>query len=104
MVESVSSSNNNNVFGLIGTKIGMSRVFGSDGESIPVTVINIGLNVVSSLRSSGKHGYSDRALDLASGGKKRPLTHCRRWKMSPILSSLCSRGLLDGVRAGTYVD
>ena len=38
-------------FGLIGTKMGMSRVFGSDGESIPVTVINIGLNVVSSLRS-----------------------------------------------------
>ena len=35
-----------------------SRVFGSDGESIPVTVINIGLNVVSSLRSTDKHGYS----------------------------------------------
>ena len=42
---------NNSVFGLIGTKVGMSRVFGSDGESIPVTVINIGLNVVSSLKS-----------------------------------------------------
>ena len=31
---------------------------GSDGESIPVTVINIGLNVVSSLKSFDKHGYS----------------------------------------------
>ena len=49
---------NNNTFGLIGTKMGMSRVFGSDGESIPVTVINIGLNVVSSLKSLDKHGYS----------------------------------------------
>ncbi|GIR48609.1 MAG: hypothetical protein CM15mP58_07060 [Burkholderiaceae bacterium] len=54
MVENVISSQNNSVFGLIGTKIGMSRVFGSDGESIPVTVINIGLNVVSSLRSFEK--------------------------------------------------
>jgi large subunit ribosomal protein L3 len=58
MVENVTSPENNSVFGLIGTKIGMSRVFGSDGESIPVTVINIGLNVVSSLRSIEKNGYS----------------------------------------------
>lgn len=58
MTESVTSPENNNAFGLIGTKIGMSRVFGSDGESIPVTVINIGLNVVSSLKSFDKYGYS----------------------------------------------
>ena len=58
MVESVNSSQSGGVFGLIGTKMGMSRVFGSDWESIPVTVINIGLNVVSSLRSTDKHGYS----------------------------------------------
>ena len=58
MTESVASSENHSVFGLIGTKIGMSRVFGADGESIPVTVINIGLNVVSSLKSIDEHGYS----------------------------------------------
>ena len=58
MVENVNSSQSGGVFGLIGTKMGMSRVFGSDGESIPVTVINIGLNVVSALRSTDKHGYS----------------------------------------------
>ena len=56
--ENTTSLQTNSVFGLIGNKIGMSRVFGSDGESIPVTVINIGLNVVSSLRSHDKHGYS----------------------------------------------
>ena len=39
MVENVISSQNNSKFGLIGTKVGMSRVFRSDGESIPVTVI-----------------------------------------------------------------
>ena len=58
MAENVTSPESINAFGLIGTKIGMSRVFGSDGESIPVTVINIGLNVVSSLKSLDKHGYS----------------------------------------------
>ena len=58
MTENATSTENNSTFGLIGTKIGMSRVFGSDGQSIPVTVINIGLNVVSSLKSLEKHGYS----------------------------------------------
>jgi len=58
MEKNITSSQNNSMLGLIGTKIGMSRVFGSDGESIPVTVINIGLNVVSSLKSADKHGYS----------------------------------------------
>ena len=58
MEETTDTSPRNSVFGLIGTKVGMSRVFGSDGESIPVTVINLGLNVVSSLKSSDKHGYN----------------------------------------------
>ena len=58
MTENATSTENNSTFGLIGTKIGMSRVFGSDGQSIPVTVINIGLNVVSSLKSLEMHGYS----------------------------------------------
>jgi len=58
MTENATSTENNSTFGLIGTKIGMSRVFGSDGQSIPVTVINIGLNVVTSLKSLEKHGYS----------------------------------------------
>tara|TARA_B100000900_G_C20488330_1_gene678454 strand:- start:135 stop:836 length:702 start_codon:yes stop_codon:yes gene_type:complete len=62
MVENVVSSEKGthyeNTFGLIGTKVGMSRVFGADGESIPVTVIKFGLNVVSALKSSQKHGYS----------------------------------------------
>ena len=54
MAENVVSSEKEkpyeNTFGLIGTKVGMSRVFGADGESIPVTVIKFGVNVVSSLK------------------------------------------------------
>ena len=62
MAENVISSEEEtpckNTFGLIGTKVGMSRIFGAEGESIPVTVIKLGLNVVSSLKTSQKNGYS----------------------------------------------
>ena len=62
MAENVMSSEKEtpckNTFGLIGTKVGMSRIFGADGESTPVTVIKFGLNVVSSLKTSQKNGYS----------------------------------------------
>ncbi|MDA9719551.1 50S ribosomal protein L3 [Betaproteobacteria bacterium] len=58
VVASEKETHYKNTFGLIGTKVGMSRVFGADGASVPVTVIKFGLNVVSSLKSSQKHGYS----------------------------------------------
>jgi large subunit ribosomal protein L3 len=62
MVENVNSQKEYSAFGLIGTKVGMSRVFSSDGGAIPVTVINIGVNVVSLLKSEDKHGY--RAVQI----------------------------------------
>ena len=34
-------------FGLVGRKIGMSRIFQDDGTSIPVTIIEVARNVVS---------------------------------------------------------
>jgi len=58
MAESGTSPQNNSAFGLVGTKVGMSRIFRSDGVSVPVTVINIGVNVVSALKSPETHGYS----------------------------------------------
>ena len=58
MAENGTSPQINSAFGLVGTKVGMSRIFRSDGESVPVTVINIGVNVVSALKSPEAHGYS----------------------------------------------
>ena len=88
MVENVTSSQNNSKFGLIGTKMGMSRVFRSDGESIPVTVINIGLNVVSSLRSADKHGYSAVQIGYKEVKKSRlnkPLLgYCSKMGIQPV--------------------
>ena len=43
---------------LIGTKLGMTRVFDDTGASIPVTVIEISTCVVTQVRDEDKDGYS----------------------------------------------
>lgn len=42
---------------ILGRKIGMTRVFGKDGESIPVTVIEAGPCVVVQKKTKAKEGY-----------------------------------------------
>ena len=54
--------------GLIGRKIGMSNIFNSLGELVPVTVIQAGPCKVVSLRTKDKDGYE--ALQLGFGEKK----------------------------------
>jgi large subunit ribosomal protein L3 len=48
--------------GLLGKKIGMTQVFAEDGESIPVTVIQTGPNVVVGTRTQERDGYSALVL------------------------------------------
>jgi large subunit ribosomal protein L3 len=48
--------------GLLGKKIGMTQVFAEDGESIPVTVIQTGPNVVVGTRTAERDGYSALVL------------------------------------------
>jgi len=55
--------------GLIGRKVGMTQVFGADGNHIPVTVIEAGPCTVVGLRSRETHGYD--ALQLGFGRKKK---------------------------------
>jgi large subunit ribosomal protein L3 len=54
--------------GLIGRKLGMSNVFNSVGELVPVTVIQAGPCKVVSVRTKEKDGYE--ALQLGFGEKK----------------------------------
>ncbi len=56
---------------LLGTKLGMTRIFREDGESIPVTVIEAGPNVVVSLRTDEKHGY--QAAQVGFGERRENL-------------------------------
>ena len=58
--------------GIIGRKIGMTSVFGADGASVAVTVIEAGPCVVTQVRSEEKDGY--KAIQLAFGEKKEKNT------------------------------
>ncbi|QFU24897.1 50S ribosomal protein L3 [Shewanella eurypsychrophilus] len=54
--------------GLIGRKVGMTRIFGEDGVSLPVTVIEITSNRVTQVKTLETDGY--RALQVTTGNKK----------------------------------
>lgn len=54
--------------GLVGRKVGMTRVFTEDGGSIPVTVIEVEPNRVVQLRTLENDGY--RAIQVTTGKRK----------------------------------
>ena len=54
--------------GLIGKKVGMTRVFAENGQSIPVTVLKIETNIVSMIKTIKSDGYS--ALQISSNEQK----------------------------------
>ncbi|MEO2267692.1 MULTISPECIES: 50S ribosomal protein L3 [Pseudoalteromonas] len=54
--------------GLVGRKVGMTRIFTEDGVSIPVTVIEATPNRVTQIKSDATDGYN--ALQVTAGEKK----------------------------------
>lgn len=58
--------------GLIGRKIGMTQLFGKDGNVIPATVLRAGPCTVTELRTKSTHGYD--AVQLGFEEKKRGVT------------------------------
>jgi large subunit ribosomal protein L3 len=54
--------------GLLGRKIGMTRIFTTEGKSIPVSVVEVHPNRVSQLKSVESDGYN--AVQLTGGTKK----------------------------------
>ncbi|MBD2785870.1 50S ribosomal protein L3 [Xenorhabdus sp. DI] len=56
------------MIGLVGKKVGMTRIFTEDGVSIPVTVIEIENNRVTQVKSKETDGY--RAIQVTTGSKK----------------------------------
>jgi large subunit ribosomal protein L3 len=55
--------------GLIGRKVGMTQVFGEDGNHLPVTVIQAGPCIVLAVRTRQSHGYD--AIQLGFETKKK---------------------------------
>ncbi len=54
--------------GLVGRKIGMTRVFTEDGSSLPVTVLEVSNNRVTQVKSVAIDGYT--AVQLAHGVRR----------------------------------
>ena len=54
--------------GLVGRKVGMTRIFTDDGETVPVTVLDVSNNRVAQIKSVESDGYS--AVQVAFGAKK----------------------------------
>ena len=56
------------MIGLVGKKVGMTRIFTEDGVSIPVTVIEVEANRVTQVKDLANDGY--RAIQVTTGAKK----------------------------------
>jgi large subunit ribosomal protein L3 len=54
--------------GLLGRKVGMMRIFTDDGDTIPVTVLDVSNNRVTQVKTAATDGYS--ALQIAYGKRK----------------------------------
>ena len=54
--------------GLVGRKIGMTRIFTEDGTSLPVTVLDVSNNRVAQCKTADSEGYS--AVQLAYGSRR----------------------------------
>lgn len=68
--------------GLVGRKVGMTRIFVEDGRSIPVTVLDVSNNRVTQIKSLEVDGYA--AIQVAFGKRRasrvvKPLAgHCAK--------------------------
>ena len=54
--------------GIVGRKVGMTRVFTEEGASVPVTVIEVEPNRITQLKSLETDGY--KAVQVTTGSRK----------------------------------
>jgi len=57
------------LIGLIGRKLGMSRVFAKDGTSIPVTLIRVESNSITQIKTVAKDGYN--SIQVTTGFRRK---------------------------------
>ena len=55
--------------GLVGRKIGMTRIFTEDGTSVPVTVVDVSNNRVTQIKTPETDGYT--AVQVAFGTRRK---------------------------------
>jgi len=54
--------------GLVGRKVGMTRIFTDDGNTLPVTVLDVSDNRITQIKTSEKDGYA--AVQVAFGKRR----------------------------------
>ena len=77
--------------GLVGRKIGMTRIFTDDGSSLPVTVLDVSNNRVTQIKSALTDGYS--AVKVAFGTRRA----------SRVTSAAAGHFAKAGVEAGSVL-
>ena len=65
--------------GLVGEKLGMTRVFSEDGRSIPVTVVQVEPNCITQVKSAETDGYA--AVQVTKGSRKASRVKPRGWRV-----------------------
>lgn len=94
------------MLGLIGKKVGMTRLFDESGNMVPVTVIEAGPCYVAQIKTPDKDGYS--AVQLAFGEKRAKVAtkaligHCQKAGIKParVLREFRDFALADQVKPG----
>jgi large subunit ribosomal protein L3 len=77
--------------GLLGRKVGMMRIFTDEGDSIPVTVLDVSNNRVAQIKTPETDGYS--AVQVAFGQRRA----------SRVTKSVAGHHAKAGVEAGTML-
>ncbi|MEK9720818.1 MAG: 50S ribosomal protein L3 [Quisquiliibacterium sp.] len=77
--------------GLVGRKVGMMRIFTNDGDSIPVTVLDVSNNRVAQIKTVENDGYS--AVQVAFGHRRA----------SRVVKPQAGHFAKAGVQAGTVL-
>src|SRR6201985_1960952 len=110
------------VNGILGVKVGMTRIFAADGTAVPCTVLQAGPCVVVQRRTKEKDGYEAAQLGLVEFVKpqrvNKALTgHFKKSNVAPMKvmrevriheskdeTKVGDRVLVDGFKAGELVD
>ncbi len=87
----MSEARRGGALGLLGRKVGMTRIFTGDGESVPVTVLDVSGNRVTQVKTVETDGYS--AVQIAFGAQKP----------TRISKALAGQYAKAGVEAGRWV-
>jgi large subunit ribosomal protein L3 len=74
--------------GLVGRKVGMTRIFTDDGDALPVTVLDVSDNRITQIKTAQRDGYA--AVQVAFG--KRRASRVRK----PLAGHLAKAGVEAG--------